>query len=426
MDKAAVFDQVQAYARDIRPTFFSPGKTYIPVASQTMGVAEMLTLVDVALDLKLSSGRKTTQFEQALAPYFGQKISALMVNSGSSANLIAISALGLKPGDEVITAACGFPTTVNPIVQCGAVPVFVDVNFEMLNVDIESIKNAKTSKTKAVVLAHTLGNPFRADLLAEWCDEHDIQLVEDCCDALGSRINGTPVGSFGDYATCSFYPAHHISTGEGGAVIASTGRGRKTCESLRDWGRDCWCEPANDNTCGKRFCQQFAGLPAGYDHKYTYSRLGYNLKATELQSAVGLEQLAKVDRFIQARKDNWKHLNYAINKNVRLWEYLTPVQATPETQPSWFGFPMHLRHDLSRSKLMAFLEERKVGSRLVFAGNLTKQPAYKGVNYRVHGELTNTDRVMNQTFWLGVHPGLDDVRIAYMLEQLEAGIKAQL
>ena len=338
--------------------------------------------------------------------------------------------LKLKPlekGDEVITAAAGFPTTVNPIVQNGWIPVFVDVDFMTINALPETVMAARTSKTRAVVLAHTLGNLYRSDILAEWCKKENLYLIEDCCDALGASIgpNDAPVGSFGDYATCSFYPAHHITMGEGGAVISKNGRLKRVAESIRDWGRDCWCEPGKDNTCGKRFGWTLGDLPCGYDHKYTYSNIGYNLKATDMQAAVGLSQLKKLPRFIEARRSNWKKLYDGIKSSRTLSEKLTPVEPTAGTKPSWFGFAIHTAPEVNREKLVEFLENHKVGTRLLFGGNITKQPAYKHVDFRVHGDLTNTDRIMNRTFWIGVHPALDDRKIAYMLEQLESGLRAQ-
>ncbi len=356
------------------------------------------------------------------------------MNSGSSANLVAISSLGspdlknygfepLKPGDEVLTVAAGFPTTVNPIIQNGWVPVFVDVDTQTINALPETLMAAKTPKTRAVVLAHTLGNPYRADVIAEWCKKENLFLVEDCCDALGATIGPTPIGSFGEYSTCSFYPAHHVTMGEGGAVMSRDGRFKKIAESIRDWGRDCWCEPGKDNTCNKRFGWKLGDLPDGYDHKYIYSHVGYNLKVTDMQAALGISQLKKVDGFIASRRFNWHYLNDAIQKSPILSRNFTPVKATEGTSPSWFGFPLYCRESLNREKVVSSLEERKIGTRLHFAGNLTKQPAYKNVNYRVSGSLENTDRIMRQLFWIGVHPGLDKKRMDYMLEQLEAVAK---
>jgi CDP-6-deoxy-D-xylo-4-hexulose-3-dehydrase len=420
---------------------FVPGETYVPVTAKVVDADDLAHLIEASLDMWLTAGRFSKEFEAKLPKFFARSTSALMVNSGSSANLVAVSSLGspilkdlkmrpIEPGDEVITTAAGFPTTVNPIIQNGWVPVFVDVDLKTLDVTFEMIKAARTPKTRAVVLAHTLGNPFRADLVAEWCAAEGLYLVEDCCDALGGTITTAsgekkPVGSFGHYATLSFYPAHHITMGEGGAVISRDGRLKRVAESMRDWGRDCWCEPGKDNTCGKRYNWTLGELPCGYDHKYTYSSIGYNLKATDMQAAIGLSQLNKVDRFVEARRSNWKKLYAGIAGSPVLKEHLVPVEATEGTDPSWFGFAMHVQNGINREKLVAYLEDYKVGTRLLFGGNLTKQPAYKGATWRVHGSLGNTDEIMARTFWVGVHPALDDARIQYMLEQLEAGIKSQ-
>jgi len=324
----------------------------------------------------------------------------------------------------VITLAAGFPTTVNPIVQNGWKPVFIDIDLTTLNGLPEKIFEARTSKTKAVILAHTLGNPFRSDLVSEWCKKEGIYLIEDCCDALGATVSGKPVGSFGEFATLSFYPAHHITTGEGGAVISADGKWKLIAESMRDWGRDCWCEPGVDNTCKKRFDWQLGELPCGYDHKYTYSHIGYNLKVTDMQAALGVSQLKKLPQFIEARRRNWKTLYDGVKASPILSKFLTPVEPTPNTNPSWFGFPMHAADSIDRDKLTRNLEAKKIGTRLLFAGNLTKQPAYTGVDYRIHGSLENTDRVMTKTFWLGVHPMLTSAMTTYMLETLEKEIKA--
>ncbi len=429
------------FAQNHAPKPFVPGQTYVPVTVKVMDADDMAMLVDASLDMWLTAGRFAREFEAKLPDYFGKgnakiKTPALLVNSGSSANLVAVSSLGapmlkdfkLKPiekGEEVITAAAGFPTTVNPIVQNGWKPVFVDVDLQTLNAVPEAVMAARTSKTRAVVLAHTLGNPYRSDILAEWCKKEGLYLIEDCCDALGATVNGAPVGSYGDYATLSFYPAHHITMGEGGAVVSRDGRFKRVAESMRDWGRDCWCEPGQDNTCKKRFQWKLGELPCGYDHKYTYSNIGYNLKVTDMQAAVGLSQLKKVERFVAARRANWKKIYDGIQSSPVLKERLRPVTATEGTEPSWFGFPIHCAESLDREKLVAFLEENKVGTRLVFAGNLTKQPAYQGVDFRIHDELKNTDAIMTKSFWIGVHPALDDQKIAYMLETLERGVKAQ-
>lgn len=416
------------------PKSFVPGETYIPASAKVMDGEDLAMLVDASLDMWLTAGRYSKEFEAKIPQYFGRKVGALLVNSGSSANLLAVSCLGstmlkamkMKPlerGDEVITVAAGFPTTVNPIIQNGWMPVFVDVDFNTLNALPETIMAARTEKTRAVVLAHTLGNPYRSDILAEWCRKEGLYLVEDCCDALGASIGDAPVGSFGDYATVSFYPAHHITMGEGGAVMGRNTQFRRIAESIRDWGRDCWCDPGKDNTCGKRFGWSLGDLPCGYDHKYTYSNIGYNLKVTDMQAALGVSQLNKVERFISARRRNWSLLSERVKSSPVLEGKLVPVSPTPGTNPSWFGFALHCAPGLNREKVTSFLEERKVGTRLLFGGNLTKQPAYRSVAFRIHGELKATDEIMNRTFWIGVHPGLDDVRINYMVEQLEYAVK---
>jgi CDP-6-deoxy-D-xylo-4-hexulose-3-dehydrase len=413
------------------PKKFIAGTTYIPVTAKVVDEDDLALLIDASLDMWLTAGRYSRDFESRFSQYFGRTTKSLLVNSGSSANLVAISSLGspelkkfgmnpLVAGDEIITVAAGFPTTVNPIVQNGWLPVFVDVDEITINALPEQIAAAKTNKTKAVVLAHTLGNPYRADLVAEWCKREGLFLIEDCCDALGATIQNAPVGSFGEYATSSFYPAHHITMGEGGAVISKDGRLKKIAESIRDWGRDCWCEPGKDNTCNKRFCWKLGDLPEGYDHKYIYSHVGYNLKVTDMHAALGVSQLNKVKDFISARRKNWQYLYDGVKASPILSKYFTPALATPETNPSWFGFPMYCSEELSREKIVARLEEKKVGTRLLFAGNLTKQPAYKNVNYRIHGDLKNTDKIMNQLFWIGVHPALDQEKMNYMLEQLES------
>lgn len=418
------------------PKPFIPGETYVPVTAKVVDDHDLSLLIDASLDMWLTAGRYSNQFESEFSRYFGRTSKSLLVNSGSSANLVAISSLGspeleklgrpaLKPGDEVITVAAGFPTTVNPIIQNGWTPVFVDVDDKTINALPEVIQTAKTSKTKAVVLAHTLGNPYRADLLSAWCQSEGLYLIEDCCDALGATIDNKPAGSFAEYATTSFYPAHHITMGEGGAVIAKDGRFRKIAESIRDWGRDCWCEPGKDNTCKKRFDWTLGDLPPGYDHKYIYSHIGYNLKVTDMQAAIGVSQLQKADFFISERRKNWNYLYNGIQSSPILKEHFEPVEPTANTNPSWFGFPMYAKNGLMREKVVQGLEQRKVGTRLLFAGNLIKQPAYKNANYRVHGELKNTDNIMKNMFWIGVHPQLNEQKMNYMLEQLEAVAKSK-
>ncbi len=422
------------FAKEHGPRTFVPGQTYVPPSGKVVDEADLLHLLDASLDMWLTAGRYARALEDALPASFGRTAKALLVNSGSSANLLAASTLGapmmtdmglrpLEPGDEVITVAAGFPTTVSPIVQNGWKPVFVDVDLRTLCPDVEAVKAARSPKTRAVMIAHPLGNPYRADLIAEWCAKENLYLIEDCCDAIGATIGGKPVGSFGHFATLSFYPAHHITMGEGGAVMAASGKLRRVAESVRDWGRDCWCEPGVDNTCKKRFGWQLGELPEGYDHKYTYSNLGYNLKVTDMQAAVGLSQLAKLPLFIEARRRNWRHLRAGIAASPLLSERLTPVEATPGTEPSWFGFPMHVAPGINRMKLTSMLEDKKVGTRLLFAGNLVRQPAFKNVDYRVAGELKNTDEAMARTFWVGLHAALGPAQLDYTLEQLEGCLK---
>jgi CDP-6-deoxy-D-xylo-4-hexulose-3-dehydrase len=436
--RRAVFDACRAFfAAEHAPRAFVPGETYIPPSAKVLDAADLLSLIDASLDMWLTAGRFSQAFEAALPPLFDRRAKALLVNSGSSANLVAVSSLGsplmaapdcrpLQPGDEVVTAAAGFPTTINPIIQNGWRPVLVDVDLDTLNVTPEAIQEACGPKTRAVVVAHSLGHPFRSDRVGAFCDSRDMFLVEDCCDALGARIGAAPVGSFGHYATLSFYPAHHITMGEGGAVIARNARYRRVAESMRDWGRDCWCDPGKDNTCGKRFVWQLGGLPMGYDHKYTYSSIGYNLKATDMQAAVGLSQLDKLPGFVAQRRANWQALFDGIQGSPLLREHLVPVRSTEGTTASPFGFPMHCGPGLDRNALTQYLEAHKVGTRLVFAGNITKQPAYTHVPFRIAGSLDNTDAIMARTFWIAVHPALTPAHIAYMLEQLEAAVGAQV
>lgn len=425
------------FHKKFAPSDFIPGTTYIPVTTKKLDSEDLHFLLDASLDLWLTTGRFGRSFEKDFAAFVGNKVPSLLVNSGSSANLVAVSALsspqlkkqGLKPlekGDEVITVAAGFPTTVNPIVQNGWIPVFVDIDIKTLNALPEKIMEAKTSKTRAVVLAHTLGNPYRADILAEWCKKEGLFLVEDCCDALGATIGNRPVGSFGSFSTYSFYPAHHITMGEGGAVLCKDSVLRRIAESIRDWGRDCWCEPGVDNTCGKRFGWSLGTLPTGYDHKYTYSHIGYNLKVTDMQAAIGLSQLKKAPAFIEARRANWKTIRTGFDSSPILKKHFSPAEPTDGTEPSWFGFPIHVQEGLNREKVVAFLEENKVGTRLLFSGNLTRQPAYQNTEHRIVGSLSNTDRIMKDTFWIGVHPLLDEKRISYMLETLENATKVCL
>ncbi|WP_433692493.1 lipopolysaccharide biosynthesis protein RfbH [Herbaspirillum seropedicae] len=425
-----IAELVQQYA-DIAyaPKTFTPGETPVPVSGKVIGAAELKNMVDASLDGWLTTGRFNAMFEDRLARFLGVK-HLITVNSGSSANLVAFSTLtspklgdrAIKPGDEVIGVAAGFPTTVNPIIQFGAVPVFVDVDLATHNIDASKVEAAITPKTKAIMLAHSLGNPFNLDVVVALCKKYKLWLVEDCCDALGATYNGQLVGTFGDIATLSFYPAHHITMGEGGAVFTNNAELKLIAESFRDWGRDCYCPPGKDNTCNKRFCwtkQALGGdLPDGYDHKYTYSHLGYNLKISDMQAACALAQLERLEEFIAKRRANFTYLKA---KLASVEQFLHLPEATPNSDPSWFGFPLVLKENagVKRTDLINFLEQNKIGTRLLFAGNLTKQPYMAGRNYRVSGELTNTDVVMNQTFWLGTFPGLDKEHLDFVAEKLE-------
>jgi CDP-6-deoxy-D-xylo-4-hexulose-3-dehydrase len=412
---------------------FEADITTIPAAGKVIDAAEIKNMVEASLDGWLTTGRFNDSFEKRLAKFLGVK-HLITVNSGSSANLIAFNTLtspklgkrAIKPGDEVIGVAAGFPTTVNPILQFGAVPVFVDVELGTYNIDVTHLEEAITSKTKAIMLAHTLGNPFNLDIITALCNKHDLWLIEDCCDALGSTYNGQLVGTFGDIATLSFYPAHHITMGEGGAVFTNNGKLKKIAESFRDWGRDCYCAPGQDNTCNNRFCwtsKKLGGsLPDGYDHKYTYSHAGYNLKITDMQAACGLAQLDKLDDFIAQRKGNFAYLKDQFSD---LEDVLILPEATPHSDPSWFGFPITLRPEsgVSRVDLLRHLDEHKIGTRLLFGGNLLRQPYFKGREYRVVGDLKNTDRIMHDTFWIGVYPGLSSEMLAAVAQQIRSIFK---
>ena len=405
---------------------FRPGESAVPVSGRVFDAEDVATLVDASLDFWLTTGRYAAQFETQFAAAVGARF-ATLVNSGSSANLLALSCLTsathgarrLRPGDEVITLAAGFPTTLNPILQNGAVPVFVDVTVPTYNVDVSQLESARSDRTRAIILAHTLGNPFEAEAVRDFARAHDLWLIEDCCDALGASYRGQPVGTFGDLATFSFYPAHHITMGEGGAVVTNDLALRKVVESFRDWGRDCWCPPGHDNTCGKRYDWKLGDLPFGYDHKYTYSEIGYNLKVTDMQAAVGVSQLRKLPEFIAARRRNFQFLAEALRD---LTDYLVLPEATPDSDPSWFGFPLATRPDgpLTRDAVLRRLEQAKIGTRLLFGGNLTRQPAYRESPQRVIGDLPNSDFVMNHVFWLGVYPGLSEAMLQYVSDTLHA------
>ena len=405
----AVAEFAQAKLENNQP--FRPGETPVPVSGKVLDPNDFVALVDAALDGWLTAGRFHETFERKLARYVGSR-SALFVNSGSSANLVALSGLtsprlgkrALKPGDEVLSVAAGFPTTVNPIIQNGLRPVLVEIELGTYDAVADQLREAVSNKTKAIMMAHTLGNPFNLDVVQELCQEYGLWLIEDSCDALGSEYRGQRTGSFGDVATVSFYPAHHITTGEGGAVFVKSPLVRKQVESFRDWGRDCYCETGHDNTCKKRFEWQLGDLPAGYDHKYIYSHIGYNLKATDMQAALGVSQLDKIDAFVQARKENFAYLTQLL-ADV---DGLILPRATEHSDPSWFGFPITLdpAHPADRTELLRFLDSRLIGTRLLFAGNLTKQPAYRHVDFRIVGDLRNTEIVMTRTFWIGTYPGL--------------------
>ena len=421
-----IADLVQQYADAVfaeKP--FVPGESPVPVSGRVIGAAELKNMVEASLDGWLTTGRFNALFEQRLAQYLGVQ-HLITVNSGSSANLVAFSTLtsprlgerAIRPGDEVIGVAAGFPTTVNPILQNGAIPVFVDVELATHNIDASKIEAAITPKTKAIMLAHSLGNPFNLDVVTELCRKYQLWLVEDCCDALGATYNGQLVGTFGDIATLSFYPAHHITMGEGGAVFTNNAQLKQIAESIRDWGRDCYCPPGKDNTCNKRFCWKLGNLPQGYDHKYTYSHLGYNLKITDMQAACALAQLDRLDEFIATRRANFDYLKNALRD---LEPFLHLPEATPGANPSWFGFPLVLKPEsgVQRVDLINYLDQNRIGTRLLFAGNLTRQPYMIGRNFRVSGSLTNTDIVMNQTFWLGVYPGLSTAHLDFVVAKLQ-------
>lgn len=425
--KQQIFDLVEQYsALHFAEKSFQPGASVIPPSGKVIGASELKNMVDASLDGWLTTGRFNEAFEKRFAEFVGVP-HALTTTSGSSANLLAFTALtshklgdrALKPGDEVITVAAGFPTTVNPMLQNGMVPVFVDVNIPTYNIDPKKIEAAVTERTRAIMVAHTLGNPFDLDAVMAIARKHNLWVIEDCCDALGSRYKGQHVGTFGHIATCSFYPAHHITMGEGGMVFTGDHELKKIIESFRDWGRDCYCAPGMDNTCGKRFGWQLGTLPFGYDHKYTYSHLGYNLKITDMQAACALAQMDRLPEFIAARKRNFAYLKMRLKSCE---EFLILPEATEGSEPSWFGFPVTLRESagIARVELLKYLDQYKIGTRLLFAGNLTRQPYFAGLKYRISGELTNTDEIMNNTFWIGVYPGLSKEMLDYATGQIES------
>jgi CDP-6-deoxy-D-xylo-4-hexulose-3-dehydrase len=422
-----IFDLVEQYsALHFAEKPFQPGTSVIPPSGKVIGASELKNMVDASLDGWLTTGRFNDAFEKSFAEFVGVQY-ALTTTSGSSANLLAFTALtshklgdrALKPGDEVITVAAGFPTTVNPILQNGMVPVFVDVGIPTYNIDPKKIEAAISERTRAIMVAHTLGNPFDLDAVMAIANRYKLWVIEDCCDALGSRYKGKHVGSFGHIATCSFYPAHHITMGEGGMIFTGDHELKKIIESFRDWGRDCYCGPGKDNTCGKRFGWQLGSLPFGYDHKYTYSHLGYNLKITDMQAACALAQMDRLPEFITARKRNFAYLKQRLKSCE---DFLILPEATEGSEPSWFGFPITVRDSagIARVDLMNYLDQYRIGTRQLFAGNLTRQPYFEGRTYRISGELKSTDDVMNNTFWIGVYPGLTEAMLDYAAGQIES------
>ena len=424
--KDKILSLVDNYSEvNFKPNKFVPGVSDIPVSGKVIGSLELKNMVEASLDGWLTTGRFNEQFEKKLASFLGIKC-LLTVNSGSSANLIAFSTLtspklkerAIHKGDEVISVAAGFPTTVNPIIQFGAIPVFIDVKIPTYNIDENLIEEAITKKTKAIMLAHTLGNPFNIKKIKEICDKYNLWLIEDSCDALGSKYNGQNVGTFGDLATLSFYPAHHITMGEGGAVFTNSKKLERIAESFRDWGRDCYCEPGKDNTCNKRFSWQLGDLPYGYDHKYTYSHLGYNMKITDMQAACGLAQLESLESFINKRKKNF---NFLYENLKDLDDFLILPESEKNSDPSWFGFPLSLRElkKFNRNDLVQSLNQSKIGTRLLFSGNITKQPFMKNVNFKIHKSLDKTNFIMNNTFWIGLYPGLSTQHLQYTVEKIK-------
>ncbi|MBA7539031.1 dTDP-4-dehydro-2,6-dideoxy-D-glucose 3-dehydratase [subsurface metagenome] len=424
--KKEIFDLVTKYYKEKHKTKpFVPGETHIPYAGRVYDEKEIISLIDSALDFWLTAGRFAKQFENDFSKYLGVK-HCILTNSGSSANLLAVSALTspklgerrLRPGGEVITAACAFPTTVNPIIQNNLIPVFVDVDIGTYNIQVGKVEGTISDKTKAIFLAHTLGNPFDLDKILEICKKYNLWLIEDNCDALGSKYNGKYTGTFGHIATFSFYPAHHITMGEGGALVTNDTQLEKLIKSFRDWGRDCWCEPGCDNTCGKRFGWQLGTLPYGYDHKYTYSHIGYNLKITDMQAAIGVEQLKKLPLFIKARKKNYRLLYEGLKKYGK---YFILPEVESKAGPSWFGFLLTVRKNAGfrRDEIVKYLGDNKITTRMLFAGNIISHPSFENVKYRVFGNLKNTDFIMNNTFWVGVYPRMTEKMIGYTLKIFE-------
>ncbi|ACL17484.1 lipopolysaccharide biosynthesis protein RfbH [Methanosphaerula palustris] len=429
--RSEIFDRVKQLYDLKKQDVFVPGTSYIPYAGRVYDEKELVSLVDASLDFWLTTGRYADQFEHDLAAFLGVNY-CLLTNSGSSANLLAVSALTspklgekrLNSGDEVITTACGFPTTLNPILQNNLVPVFLDVELGTYNIQANRIEDAISDKTKAIMVPHTLGNPVDLDTIMKMVEKYDLWFIEDNCDALGSRYMGEFTGTFGHISTCSFYPAHHITMGEGGAVLTSDPLLKKIIASFRDWGRDCWCDPGCDNSCGRRFDWQLGGLPQGYDHKYIYSHIGYNLKVTDMQAAIGVEQIKKLPGFIERRKENFAVLHAVLKKYE---DVLILPQATPNSDPSWFGFPIIVREEapFCRDDIVRYLEDHKIATRMLFGGNLLKQPAYADMKYRSAGPLPTTDLVMDNLFWIGVYPGINSQKLAYLETVVEQFMKTR-
>lgn len=424
-----ILNKVREYFQANDKKKIVPGIDYIPVSGKVIDEEDLINVVDASLDMWFTTGRFAKEFEKSFAEFMDQRF-CLLVNSGSSANLVAFATLTspslgdrmVKAGDEVITVAAGFPTTVNPIVQYGCVPVFIDVERDTHQIDVTKLEDARSSKTKAVMVAHTLGNPFNAKAVKEFCDKYNLWLIEDCCDAAGAKFDGKMVGTFGHIATVSFYPAHHITMGEGGAVLTSDHKLKKIAESMRDWGRDCWCPTGKDNSCNKRFGWDFEDMPTGYDHKYVYSHVGYNLKVSDMQAALGVSQLRKLPGFIKARNANFKYLKQKLS---HLQDFISLPEETMGGEASWFGFPITVKSNSpkNRNVITQFLEKNKIGTRLLFAGNLLRQPLYKHIEKRVVGELTNTDIVMNDVFWVGVYPALSSIHLDYIAQKIEEALK---
>jgi CDP-6-deoxy-D-xylo-4-hexulose-3-dehydrase len=427
--KKEILDLVEKFAEDkFSQKDFIPGVTPVPVSGKVLDAEELKYMVEASLDGWLTTGRFNKEFEEKIASFIGAKL-AITINSGSSANLVAFMTLtspklkerAILQGDEVISVAAGFPTTINPIIQFGAIPVFIDIDIPTYNIKVEEIESAISKKTKAIMIAHTLGNPFDVKKIREICDKHNLWLIQDSCDALGAKFDSKPLGFYGDIGTVSFYPAHHITMGEGGLVYTNSIKLKKIAESFRDWGRDCYCETGKDNTCNKRFNWQLGNLPKGYDHKYTYTHMGYNFKITDMQAACGLAQLNKIEGFIKKRLDNFNYLYKLFSK---LSDYFILPEKTNNSEPSWFGFLLTIKENkLNRNDLLKFLDEKKIGTRLLFSGNVTKQPYMLDKKYIIHKDLTNTDKVMNDSFWLGVYPGLEKKHLDYIYSTVQEFIK---